>query len=256
MPVSTTKRHLTRREMLENLARAKQMIANGVDTRIREEWLDAARPLQLSVEGFPESFIFDLPDGRAGYVIGLRMAPRWRVSLLGGCRIMTPSDDEIELDGALLYPKERNSMYRLGQLLYPSRQVLNSRIENGLKFQGFGQMVEGLVLASSMKAIPDFLGTSSPVTIKLLDQNENEISHGFELFVDRSWKREKPPLIPRSNLYETSVIRQQDYCPNINRGRVRDPSCDRPPQRLDGREGPESEADFMLREAIRKLSSR
>jgi len=45
----TIKHHLTRREMLENLARAKQMIANGVDTRIREEWLGAARPLKLSV---------------------------------------------------------------------------------------------------------------------------------------------------------------------------------------------------------------
>jgi hypothetical protein len=250
----TVKRHLTRREMLENLVRAKQMIANGVDTRIREEWLDAARPLELSVAGFPESFIFDLPDGRAGYVIALRMAPRWRVELLGGCRIMTPSDDEIELDG-ILDPKSGNSMYRLGQLLYPSSQVLNSRIDNGLKFQGLGQMVEGLVLASSLKAIPDLLGASSPITITLLDQNENEISHGFRMFVDRSWKRQKPPLIPRSNLYETSVIRPQDYCPNINRGRVRDP-VDRPPQRLDGREGPESEAASLLREAINKLSSR
>jgi len=95
---------------------------------------------------------------------------------------MTPWDDEIELDGALLDPKKRNSMYRLGQLLYPSSQVLNPRIDSGLKFQGLGQMAEGLILASSVKAIPDFLGTSAPVTITLLlDQNENEISHDFEL---------------------------------------------------------------------------
>ena len=252
----TIKRHLTRREMLENLARAKQMIADGVDTRIREEWLDAARPLKLSVAGFPESFIFDLPDGRAGYVIGLRMAARWRVSLLGGCRIITPWDDEVELDSALLDPKNRNSMYRLGQQLYPSSQVLNPRIDNGLKFQGLGQMVEGWVLASSMKAIPDFLGTSVPATITLLlDQDENEISHDFELSVDRSWKRKTPPLKPRSSVYETSVTSQQDYFPNLNPGRVPDPSDDRSAQRPDVREEPEPNLTSLLREAIRKLSS-
>ena len=62
------KRRLTRSEQLDHLARAKQMRAAGVDVQIRDEWWEAARPLNVTITPF-HSHVYDLQRGGAAYAV-------------------------------------------------------------------------------------------------------------------------------------------------------------------------------------------
>jgi hypothetical protein len=258
----TIKRNLTRPEKLDNLARAKKMRADGVDLQIREDWLETARSLDIFVTGGPESFIFDLPDGRAGYVIGLRMVPRRRVTLLRYCQITTAWDDQIMLDGGLDNRGGRHPMYRLFQLLYPLNQVLNQRIENQLKFQGRGQMAEGFLLASGLKPFPgDYHhGMAAPIVLTLFDQNENEICQNADLFVDRTWQHERKVVHSKSSLRDPVEIPETSeprFRPNLNVGPVRDTAAEMFKNRAVRKEAEaESEPLAALRKALSQLRQR
>ena len=238
------------------------MQAEGIDVEVPELWLQRARPLDIFVDGGPKSFIFDLPDGRAGYVIGLRMVPRRRVTLLHYCQITTAWDDQIMLDGGLDNREGRPPMYRLFQLLYPLNQVLNQRIENQLKFQGRGQMAEGFLLASGLKPFPgDYHhGMAAPIVLTLFDQNENEICQNAELFVDRTWQHERKVVHPKSSLRDPVEIPETSeprFRPNLNVGPVRDTAAEMLKNRAVRKEAEaESEPLAALRKAFSQLRQR
>jgi hypothetical protein len=207
MQMQITKRSLTRREMLEHLARAERMLATGINIRIREEWQDNARALgktfDIAVGGGLATFVFDLTAGGAGYVISLRLVGQELGTLLD-CRLTTSWDEHIVLAS---FNDERDSMCRLGLLQYPRSQVLNLRFQNSLRFQR-GQMIEGVILATGVNAIPEAYrhGQIVPIELVLLDQNENQIGETADLFVDRLSKPKRKFVPRKSGLYDREGI--------------------------------------------------
>ncbi|HEX3352952.1 MAG TPA: hypothetical protein VHS34_09035 [Terriglobales bacterium] len=185
----TIKRTLSLAETLANIARARKMIACGVDLQIPEEWEERARPLDIMVDGDFPATAFDLDSGTAAYAVWVRLVARRRVMLMD-CRLATSCDDDIRLTGNF---DNGEPTWWLGHQDFPRRQVLNPRIENHLKFYGYGHTMEGVILATGSKGIPESWhhGTTAPITISFLDQNRDEISQSADLFVDRTWARKR-----------------------------------------------------------------
>lgn len=187
--MSTIKRTLSLAETIANLARARKMSACGVRLQIPEEWEERARSLDIMVDGDFPATVFDLDSGTAAYAIWVRLVARRRVMLMD-CRLATDCDGDIRLAGNF---DDREPIWWLGHQDFPRRQVLNPRIENHLKFQGYGRTMEGVILATGSKGIPVSWhhGTTAPIRISFLDQNRDEISQSADLFVDRTWARRR-----------------------------------------------------------------
>jgi hypothetical protein len=69
---------------------------------------------------------------------------------------------------------------------YGQAEVLNSRIEESLRFSHQGDMVEGVILATGIRPIPQAFrhGLLMPFELTFGDQFEDEISVKAELSVD------------------------------------------------------------------------
>jgi len=205
--MSIKKRSLTRSEMAGHLARAEKMLAAGVHMQIRQEWREHARArdhtLDVAVAGGCATFVFDLRADRAGYAIWVRLVGR-AIGAVLDCRLSTPWDDHIVLAS---FSDDGNPMCRLGLLQYPRGQVLNQRLANSMRFVP-GQMVEGVILATGVNPIPEAYrhGLIAPITLVLLDQNENEIRENAELFVDRLYKPKRKFVPRKTGLYDRGAI--------------------------------------------------
>jgi hypothetical protein len=140
--------------------------------------------------------VFDLPGGSAAYAIRVRLVARRPVTITD-CGLVTDWDNDITLVG---YFDDREPVWWLGQQDFPKRQVLNPRIMDNLRFRGYDDTVGGVILITGLKPMPKELhhGMVVPSTMAFLDQNRDEICHRPELFVDRTWKRERVALTRRS----------------------------------------------------------
>jgi hypothetical protein len=198
-----TKRSLSRTEILVNLAQARKMRADGVDIQIPEEWEEAARSLDILVGGGSAATVFDLEGGSAAYAVWVRLVARRRVTLTD-CRLLTAWDKDVTLMG---YFDTREPLLWLGHLDFSRRQVLNPRIMNDLKFHGYDETVEGVILFTG-KPMPGAFdhGMTVSSTLVFEDQNRHEISQDAMLFVDRTWKRKHGAKRPRASLLEPEEI--------------------------------------------------
>jgi len=198
-----TKRSLTRAEMAEHLARAKQLRAAGLDIEIPEEWQENSCVLDIVVAGGCASLVCDSLTGGVHYAVGVRLVARLRVTLVD-FRLTTEWDDQIVLHSFV----GQTPLCRLGRLEYLRSEVLNQRIENSLRFHYRGQMVEGMILASGLKPIPEAHRTGAIVPFRLTftDSLGHEIGVEAELFVDRTAKRQKVPVHPSSRLFGPAEI--------------------------------------------------
>jgi hypothetical protein len=214
----TIKRSLPRADLLANLVRARKLRADGVDLQIREEWEESARSLDVLVDGDFAAVVYDLPGGTAAYAIWVRLVARRRVTLTD-CRLFTDWDEVITLAG---YFDDREPLWWLGHQDFPRRRVLNPRIMNHLRFDGYDSAVEGVILATGLKPIPEtrYHGMTVPFTIAFLDQNRDEISNRAELFVDRTAKRERKAL-GRESSFGCSLGRPKNGEPLVNAHRAK-----------------------------------
>jgi hypothetical protein len=201
MPVRI--RQLSRREEAEYLTRLQQMQAEGIAVEIPERWLEKAHSLDIFITGGFATSIFDLPGGGAAFAVWVRLVAQRRVTLLD-CAIRTAWDDQIVLEA---FFDERPALWRLGHQDFPRSRVLNMSIMDSLHFQS-GKMVEGVILFSGLKPIPEGYehGQSVPFTLDLMDQDENGIRQNDKLFVDRTWKRKTTAVRPNGGLYEGDIL--------------------------------------------------
>jgi len=250
--MATMKRRLTRAETLAHLTRAKKMRADGVDIQIRQDWLEGARPLDITIRGGFEAMVYDLPGGGAAYAIWVLLVARRRVTLMD-CKLLTNWDSEIGLVG---FFDDREPLWWLGNRDFPRRQVLNPRIMNSLKFHGYDYTVEGVVLLTGLKPMPEafYHGMLVPFTVVFLDQNENAIRKDGELFVDRTWRRKNAAGGRDSGLYgphEASAPSEPGFCPNLNTGPVCTPAAAELFKNRVGSKETKSKSDSELLAALR-----
>ena len=202
--MANAKVRLTQQEKMEHVKQLNALRAEGIDATIPEEWQLPSPRVHIAV--FEDmSRLITLPSGRSGFYVQLRLQSAKKMTLVE-CRIECPVDDAIVLEST---PKDLPKpprwrgksgpcptlkAYFLGNLQVPEEEVLNQRIESGLKLSPNAVAVQGLIIATGIKTLPAAYphGTSVRAEIILVDSQENESRQSFRLVVDRS--QENTPI--------------------------------------------------------------
>jgi hypothetical protein len=150
---------------------ATQLRRAGVEIKIPED-LSVNDPVIIMV-GRDLGSLVSQSKGGVHYAVCLRMVAR-RACTLVRWQITTKWDDEIEPNSY----GGRSSLCKLGRLDYTEAEVLNSRIEESLRFSHPGDMIEGVLLATGIRPIPKAhrQGMLMPFELTFADQFEDEIS--------------------------------------------------------------------------------
>ncbi len=135
--------------------------------------------------GGAASSVFDSSRGSL-YAIPVRLVAE-RPDTLIGCQIRTEWDIHILLRSFDDYLP----FCRLGSLDYPRAEVLNHRIENGLRFDRRGDWIEGMILANGLRPIPEkyLNGAIVPFQLTFEDVFGEEIIVTAKLSVARTGKQ-------------------------------------------------------------------
>lgn len=183
MPIR--KLHLNQAEKARHLISLRALYAAKVDIENPEELLENSRFLDITVAGGPASSVFDSSRGTFYAVETGMMAER--PCTLVTCRLGTEWDDHIVLRSFDDY----RPLCRLGIFDYRREEVLNHRIENGLRFDRRGDWFEGMILANGLRPIPEkYLdGAIVPFQLTFEDVCGEEISETAELCVVRTEKQ-------------------------------------------------------------------
>ena len=192
---------LSRLEEAEQLVYLQQLRAEGHDVEIPEDWPERADDLDIEVAPSWENMLYDARSGGvAYYAIQLRMMARRSGVILLDCDITTDWDDQILLSNI----DEQNSLCKLGGLDFERRDVLNSRLENHLRFHDLGEMVEGWLLASGLRPIPQQYryGAIVPCRLTFRTQFQHEIGVRAYLSVLRAGTQKNAALRPRTGLFD------------------------------------------------------
>ncbi len=199
------RKRLTSHEISTHLARAKAMRAAGVEIEIPEEWLDH-QALIIRASDTQTNLVFDSPAGCAAYAMWVQLVARESTTLLD-CQITSQLDNEIVLAS---FPGQ-DQFCKLGPMEFPKRQLLNSRLENGLSIRR-GQVIEGTILGWGRQPIPAACwdGIQVPCTLAFRDQYGEEISHQTAVCCDRTWKTKKVVRPSDGGLYGGSPQPQNE----------------------------------------------
>jgi hypothetical protein len=209
-------RRLNQGEEAEYRRCLQEMQAEGIDVGELDPAPEHPSALDIIAVGGLASFIFNLPSGLAGYAIYVRLVPKKSGLILPEqCEITTKFDDQIVLE--CFDPGGPDC--RLGQCRHQKSEVLNDRFP--LIFHRRGQMVEGVILATGLKPIPNnyLQGMTVPSRLTFWDQFGNESGMEAELYVDRSTKPRPKWVRSKNSLRGPAGISEMNkpvFCPNLD----------------------------------------
>jgi hypothetical protein len=195
----TRKPRLNRAEQAQYLVTLRQLRTAGLDFEIPEELLENSRGVRITVAGGPASSVLDSSRGTF-YAIGVRLVAE-RPDTLLDCRVSTDWDDHIVLRSF----NEERSVCTIGPLSYSPAEVLNQRLEKGLRFDRRGDWVEGMILANGLRPIPEkYLdGAIVPFQLTFEDVFGWEVTETAKLFVARM-EKQRPAEQRGTGLYGPS----------------------------------------------------
>jgi hypothetical protein len=193
MPIR--RRTLTQAERKEYSVHAEQLRVSGVDLGVSEPWLERNHAFEILVAPPNVSTVCEFRGGKIGYAPFVRLVARSAFTI-ADCDISTEHDDQIVLESSRQGP-----LWLLGNAEYRPNEVLNNRIENGLRLTR-GQMVEGYILATGLQRIPmQYDGFSLPFEIIFYNQFGDAFQEAGIFSVVRSGARENQGVRLRSGLY-------------------------------------------------------
>ncbi len=154
------------------LSDATKLRRAGVELKIPEDLSVSGRVIDIMV-GKDLGSLVSQSRGRVHYAVWVRMVAL-RACMLVRWRITTKWDDQIEPNSY----GGRSPLCKLGPLDYTETEVLNSRVEESLRFGHPGDMIEGVLLATGIRPIPKAYrqGMLMPFELTFADQFEDEIS--------------------------------------------------------------------------------
>jgi hypothetical protein len=193
----TRKPRLSQTERGTYFTAARQLREAGVEIKSLEDLSQSVRAIDIIVAGGLGSLASESSHARIHYAVWVRLVARAACTLLR-CRMTTKWDAHIVLNsygGA--------SLCKLGPLDYTPAEVLNQRIEESLRFNHPGDMVEGVILATGIRPIPEGFGQGmrAPFELTFEDQFENEISVEGELALERTAKPKRAAARCGTGLY-------------------------------------------------------
>ncbi len=213
------KRVLNRAEQAQDLNTLRQLQAEGVNCVTPEKLLTSF--LDITVAGGPANSVFEGSKGMF-YAIWVRLVAK-RAGTLLDCRIRTDWDDHIVVKS---FDDER-PLCKIGSLDYSRAEVLNHRIQNGLRFERRGDWFEGMILANGLRPIPEKYrdGAIVPFQLTFEDEFGEEISQTAKLSVART-EKQRPTEQRGTGLYgrRSSSESSHSAAPGYSRGTKRSPA--------------------------------
>jgi hypothetical protein len=201
MPIR--RRGLTKTERAEDLARAEQLRASGVEIEILEKWREQNPALDIMVGTTAANTVYELRTGGIGYAPHVRLVARSGLTITDSY-ISTRYDDQIVLASFLDGP-----ICRLGRTEYWQDEALNQQIENGLVLRR-GDVVEGYVLATGLEQIPIKYGKFAvPFEIVFLDQFGNEFPANGMFSIAKQIQRDNVTVKKGTGLYGPDASAKQ-----------------------------------------------
>jgi hypothetical protein len=157
--------------------------AEGVDVNIPDDLVRRVTTIDISIAAPPESEVFERASGGLSYFLSVRLLAL-KPCIIDCAEIRTAFDDQIALES----PDEKYPIGMLGCPPVPHKELLNRRIEKGLRFARAGDLVKGFILATGVSRFPQGYRTGElvPVTLSLYDQFGTEIVKHGQLFVQRA----------------------------------------------------------------------
>jgi hypothetical protein len=195
--MSMRKTKLSWAEAAKYIGDLKWLQARGIDLEIPPELLESSRSLEITIGRPPASLVCDVRrGGTAYYAVWVRLVAKSRVTVLDS-EIKVSWDDQIVLESFI----SRDKLCRC-HMVFTESELLNERIENGLRFPHRGHMVEGWIVATGLRPIPDEYrhGVIVPFELTFSDQFGQEISQRSQLSVSRSAKRKISAVRPGGGL--------------------------------------------------------
>ena len=149
MPVKRPQ--LTRQEQTRYLECAKELQAAGLEIKIPDDWQENSRTLDIFVAPLEGNLLCELSTGVTACAIHVELISLRSNLILKDPRIASDWDSEL-----ILLCGDRKGLYRAGAAFqFSAADVLNHRIQNGLRFHRRGDVAEGWIVATSSKPIPD-----------------------------------------------------------------------------------------------------
>jgi len=192
MPIR--RRTLTLAEQTEDLIRADQLLASGVEIEISEQSRERSRSLDIIIAPPTVSAVCEFPTGVIGYAPFVRLVARSALTLTD-CDISTVFDDQIVLESFREGP-----ICRLGTAEYRQSEVLNHQIEKGLRLSR-GQVVEGYILATGLRLPIEYGEFTLPFEIVFSNQFGDELRRPGTLAVLRVGQGKKKGMRWGTGLY-------------------------------------------------------
>ena len=216
------KARLSRAEEAEYLICLQELQAEGIDVEIPAEWRARSRTPDIEVTVSPESQVFESPSGQPYYALLMRIVARRAVTVVD-----VPMAVSWDHDIYFGEVAERNGLCLFGGEKYPRKEVLNSRISNGLRFHRPGQMVEGWILAGGLEPIAKKYrtGVIVPCQLSFRDPLGQELVVSAELSVLRT---SKPTVLSASRLKHARKRPGSLYDPGIGYAGTPQGSADTP----------------------------
>jgi hypothetical protein len=213
---------LSRAEQERYRSDAQQLCAFGLDVEIPEELQEDSRALDIHIAPPHENIIRQLPSGAVAYAIWV-----WIVALRAGVilrafRLASALDQEL----LALYANGKSLYYFHRGFDFSEEEVLNHRIEGSLCFHHRGDLVEGWLLATGLKPIPEAYPDRMSVGVDVIftDQlGHDHIAQAYA-FTERS-ARYKAPTLQREKSLGLSVPSTSGVSASIGENKVSTPSC-------------------------------
>ena len=205
--MTINKSRLSKKEQEKYLRCLQELRAGGCDVEIPSQWLNQSNGVEIIIHDDGSTLVSARPRGSVIYEVSTRLVAKQPDVTLVDCRLETDWDSDIVLESF----QGNGPIYKLGHLKYPAAEVLNDQIENSIRFHYRGQMVEGVILFSGLKPIPERygLGTLAPFRLAFLDQFDVEMEVESKLLVIRETKRKigvepQPDVLHRTTEDESS----------------------------------------------------
>jgi hypothetical protein len=196
MPIH--KPRLSRAEEAKYLTRLRQMQAEGLDVEIPEDWQDNSRTLDIVVAGPEQSTVFESASGGVCYAVLARVVAERPGLILTEWSMSTVYDQQIVAESF----DDRGPECKLGGQVYRTDEVLNHRIEKGLRLSR-GTLFEGWLLATGITPIPAEYRNFAivPFGLSFWDRFGNEYAATGQFSVVRKAQRDNTGLRRGPGLY-------------------------------------------------------
>ena len=203
MPIR--KLRLSRLEEAEHLVYLQRLQAEGHYVEIPEELQQDSRVLDIHIAPPYINIIRQLPSGPVAYAIWVRLVALRPNVILEDSQLASGWDQDLFQISA-----NKKGLYYLRQgFNFTRTEVLNHLIEERHCFHHRGDSVEGWLLASGLKPIPDAYRNNTPVPVDVSFTDQFGIDYVSSAYA----------LVERSAHHKAPILRKENsaglYAPNL-----------------------------------------